>query len=193
MSPLTKVQNEQLRAQTQQKILTAALHLFADTGYGNTTIRMIAKEAGVALGLLYNYFSGKEGVLREIFKSGVSDIQESFQPMLLVSDPYERIEGLIRGSIRQVKNNLEFWRLFYSLRLQPAVVQELAQEIVELNDYLSSALQYHFSMLGAADPAAEARIFVSLIDGVGNHYAIQPDSYPINEVIEALVTKYARA
>ena len=54
--PRNQAQNEALREQSRRKILYSAGTLFARHGYEATSVRMIAREAGVAQGLLYNYF-----------------------------------------------------------------------------------------------------------------------------------------
>ena len=46
--------------ETKQKILEAALSMFRDRGFEESTIREIAKQAGVATGLAYYYFPKKE-------------------------------------------------------------------------------------------------------------------------------------
>ncbi|BDP44648.1 TetR family transcriptional regulator (plasmid) [Deinococcus aetherius] len=45
------------------KILDAALHVFAERGYGATTTTAIAEQAGVSVGSLYQFFPNKEAVL----------------------------------------------------------------------------------------------------------------------------------
>ena len=45
---------------TRERILEAALALFADRGYDATTMRDVAREAGTSLGLAYRYFASKE-------------------------------------------------------------------------------------------------------------------------------------
>jgi AcrR family transcriptional regulator len=45
---------------TRERILGAALGLFADKGYEATTMRDVAREAGTSLGLAYRYFASKE-------------------------------------------------------------------------------------------------------------------------------------
>lgn len=52
---------------TKERIYTAALKLFAEKGYGETTLREIAKESGVSLGLAYRYFASKEELLLELY------------------------------------------------------------------------------------------------------------------------------
>ena len=53
MSPRTTDQLQQLRENKKQQILQAALKVFAGYGYTGATINMIAKEAGMAKGLMY--------------------------------------------------------------------------------------------------------------------------------------------
>lgn len=48
------------RAQTRQSIVEAAEQLFLANGYNGTSMRQIARHAGVALGGIYNYFGSKE-------------------------------------------------------------------------------------------------------------------------------------
>ncbi len=190
MSPKTAAQNEIIRRQTRQKILDTALNLFACHGYSSTTIRMIAAESGIAIGLLYNYFSGKEGLLRAIFMTGVADIQASFVPIKTDQDPYTRLKGLIGSSLDLIRAHKDFWKLFYSIRLQPAVMEMLSTEVSALSQQLNNSFSRHFQLLNADHPEAEARIFIAIIDGIGNHYVLDPQNYPLDEVKQAIIHKY---
>ena len=46
--------------QTRARIRAAAIASFIERGYPDTTIRLIAREAGVSVGNAYYYFDGKE-------------------------------------------------------------------------------------------------------------------------------------
>lgn len=48
---------------TREKILDTAVGLFRERGFDETTMREVAREAGVALGLTYHYFPSKEAVV----------------------------------------------------------------------------------------------------------------------------------
>jgi TetR/AcrR family transcriptional regulator, fatty acid metabolism regulator protein len=50
------------------QILAAAVRVFAGRGYDATRVGDIAKEAGVAYGLVYHYFGSKEAVLEAVFR-----------------------------------------------------------------------------------------------------------------------------
>lgn len=60
--PRTNEQNEQIRAERINIILTSAMYLFATKGYDSTTLDEIAKDAGCSHGLLYHYFKDKNGL-----------------------------------------------------------------------------------------------------------------------------------
>lgn len=68
--------------QTRQRILDTAKSLFRDHGYAGTTLRSIATEADVALGLTYRYFPQKEhlalalyGELADALDTGTSKLE----------------------------------------------------------------------------------------------------------------------
>lgn len=52
----------------KRQILDAALVLFARHGYGGTTTKEIAREAGITEGLIFHYFAGKADLLVEVAK-----------------------------------------------------------------------------------------------------------------------------
>jgi TetR/AcrR family fatty acid metabolism transcriptional regulator len=51
----------------EQRILDAAVTVFAQDGYHRSKISVIAEEAGVAIGSVYVYFKNKEAILQRIF------------------------------------------------------------------------------------------------------------------------------
>ncbi len=53
--------------QTRRTIVDAALRLFGSVGYGRTTMRAIASEAGVSLGNAYYYFGSKEHLVQAFY------------------------------------------------------------------------------------------------------------------------------
>lgn len=82
---------------TSTRIVMAALRLFADKGYGSTSVADILKEAGANSGSLYHAFPTKQHVLLavlDMYRQGIG-------PMLLapawegVGDPVERVFALL--------------------------------------------------------------------------------------------------
>ena len=52
----------------RKAILDAAVRVFARQGYDASPVGDVAKEAGVAYGLVYHYFGSKEAVLEAVFR-----------------------------------------------------------------------------------------------------------------------------
>jgi AcrR family transcriptional regulator len=50
-------------AETRERLYATAMELFGKRGYEATTLREIAKEANVSVGLLYRYFPSKQAVI----------------------------------------------------------------------------------------------------------------------------------
>ena len=189
MSPRTAEQNEQIRAATRQRILDAALVLFAKHGYQDASVRMIAEEAGVAQGLLYSHFEGKQALLHAIFEESVGDVRESFA-LADAAPPGERLERLIRGSFEVLQRNLPFWRLSYGVRMQPAVLAGLGPALHEWTATIRRTLQGYLRDAGVPNPEIEAAVLFALIDGISQHYVLDPQRYPLDAVTELVVSRF---
>ena len=192
MSPRTADQNEKLRAASRARILEAALRLFAEHGYERTSVKMIARAAGVSQGLLYNYFAGKDALLAAIFEGSMDDVQASFAAADAEPDPRRRIGGLVRGSVEIVRRNLPFWRLSYALRMQAGVMEGLGTRIPEWTAAIVATLERYLREAGVDDAALEAAVLFATIDGVSQHYALDPERYPLDAVAERIISRYDR-
>src|SRR5205809_4030097 len=61
---------------TRGRILDAALRLFAEKGYQQTTMREIARESGASLGLAYRYFERKEDLVLAFYDQCAVQLEE---------------------------------------------------------------------------------------------------------------------
>ena len=64
--------------QTRKLILETALKLFSQKGYNNTSTKEIAEKAGIAEGTIFNYFSTKQELLKEVASTGINMFAESY-------------------------------------------------------------------------------------------------------------------
>ena len=192
MSPRTADQNEQIRAQSRRRLIDQALALFAEHGYEGTSVRMIAEAAGTSPGLLYNYFENKQALLHAIFEESMADMQASFA-LADAAPPGERLERLVRGSFEILRRNMPFWRLSYGVRMQPAVLAGLGPELHEWTALIRRTLQGYLREAGVARPDVEAAALFALIDGISQHYVLDPDRYPLDAVIDLVVARYCVA
>lgn len=82
---------------TAERLTFAAMKLFAEKGYGSTSVQDILREAGANAGSLYHAFPTKQDLLLEVLRM----YRDGIRPMLLepawagVDDPIERIFALL--------------------------------------------------------------------------------------------------
>jgi AcrR family transcriptional regulator len=69
---------EQTKVQNREMILEAAKGVFADLGYGATTVRDIIRATPLASGTFYNYFKSKE----EIYQAIRDEVALAIRPQL---------------------------------------------------------------------------------------------------------------
>jgi AcrR family transcriptional regulator len=55
-------------AAARERLYNTAIRMISDRGYEATTLRDIAKEAGVSVGLLYRYFPSKQAVIVALYE-----------------------------------------------------------------------------------------------------------------------------
>jgi TetR/AcrR family transcriptional regulator, fatty acid metabolism regulator protein len=80
----------------RERILRAAVNVFAQNGYFNAKVTEIAKAAGVADGTIYLYFDGKEDLLITIFREYTRNYLAQLEKKLAgISRPEERIRVAI--------------------------------------------------------------------------------------------------
>jgi len=81
----------------RERILRAAVDVFAQNGYFNAKVAEIAKAAGVADGTIYLYFDGKEDLLVTIFREHARSYLLSLdRELATISRPEDRIRIAIR-------------------------------------------------------------------------------------------------
>lgn len=189
--PRTQTQLQVVREHRRVAIVRAALTVFARHGYQGSSIRQIAQEANIAQGLLYNYFPSKEALLLAVMEQGMADVLLSFAEADAGATPRERLERLVQSSFALIRQHRDFWRLSYSVRMQPEVLDHMREPIDNWNTTILATLERYLAALGIAEPRIEAALLFAQIDGVAQHYTIDPEHYPLDEVIEALVRRFA--
>ena len=85
---------------THEQIVEIAKRVFLRNGYSKTSMRDIAKEAGIGVSNIYNYFKSKDELFRHIVKPLIVDLERMMHEHHNVNDQdqfvrYARGEGSI--------------------------------------------------------------------------------------------------
>jgi len=90
-------------AHKRDRILRAAVEVFARTGYFNSKVSEVARAAGVADGTIYLYFQGKEDLLITIFREHTRLFLAAVHDELRGTDePIEKIRRIVRFHLRSL-------------------------------------------------------------------------------------------
>jgi AcrR family transcriptional regulator len=182
MAPKTKEQFTEIRSEKRKLIRETALKLFALDGYYQTSISNIAKTAGISKGLVYNYYTSKEELLRDILNSAIDEIMQHFDTDNDGVLQKHEMRFFLEKAFEIVEQKPGFWRLYYALAAQQSVTDMLNSMY---HDYVAkyfSMIENYFEREGSKNPKIDALVLQSLMDGVSLNYINAPEFYPIKEL-----------
>ncbi len=171
--------------------MDTALELFANQGYYPTSISIIAKKAGISKGLLYNYFKSKEDLIKEIINQGIDELFETFDPDrdgVLTEDEFDY---LVHENFRLIKNNIQHWKLFFAISMQPPVFKVVKERIGEFMPKYINIMAKYYNKRGVSNPVTEALFFGAVMDGVSLNYVADPDKFPLEEITQKIIDVFS--
>jgi AcrR family transcriptional regulator len=190
--PHSKQRFEEIRKNKRTLILGAALEVFAKEGYHASTVGAIAKKAGISQGLMYNYFKSKEDLVNELVIGMVETLMCEFTPI----NPKEKVTrdhvvNFINVGIDLVLKDPAFWKMYFSVFLQPDVFAMVIDRMMALSNRYMKAMAKYFKEKGEKDPLLMMRYFSAIMDGVQMHIMLDPKNFPAEKVKKLLIQQFA--
>lgn len=110
------------KEKTKRAILAAALKLFAEKGFYNTSTRAISRKAGIAEGTLFNYFETKEDLALYFFEREMDDAIGWYEgnPRLKRAALPEKLFAIIHHSLERLEPYEDFIGAVYLRALAPS-------------------------------------------------------------------------
>ncbi len=194
MSPKTKQQINKIRQEKRALILETALEIFATYGYHGASISMISQHAGIAKGLLYNYFESKEELLKAVVSDRFKDFLDIYSPLLDKDFTEEMLtpelfRKLFKNAFKVMKENMHFWRLYFALALQPGVLEIIMKDYEGLMFTHLELLEKYYKRQGSKKPRADALHTYILMDGITMNYIQPHNEFSINEMEKVLMKR----
>ncbi|WP_175959311.1 TetR/AcrR family transcriptional regulator [Burkholderia pyrrocinia] len=185
-----RLSREESRLQTRGHLLAAAKRLFVDRGFGATSLRDIAAEAGYTQGAFYSNFASKEELfvelMRERSKTQVADIARA------LSDPSatgDEILNALEVWSRTVDAEPEWSVLGVEFKLQgrrnPAFAAASQALLDGHRDGLAYCIEQIFARMKKVPPESPAVLavsFMGLSQGLSLQQSILSD-VPIGHMI----------
>ena len=149
------------------RILDTATYVFAEKGFVGANINIIAKEAGVSIGAMYNYFDTKE----DLFLTVIDHLHDFLEQGLVsaVSEEmgfFDAIETMIRGAVAAAVSHRDKTILYLNTTTEPidGLAERLSRKMegVTIGFYRSLAEQAVGS--GELPPDTDTTMLSFLID-----------------------------
>ncbi len=202
---------------TRQKLLRAAVHVFARKGYEGATVREICSRAKANVAAVNYHFGDKASlyaaVLEDIFSKAYQDMPQEDMALILddAADPEARLRAYVRSFFCWVfgaedkstdpeehKQCADMGAVYIGEMARPTAALDRIVErwIVPEINALRSILAAIFARMGIPEPPeAMARACCGSVVGQILHYAhsrpiivrVSPDQPPIHEMMDALV------
>ena len=104
---------ERATAERKEKILEVGIKEFASKGYEKANINIIAKKAGISIGLMYKYFSTKEDLFITCIQRGMSILDDAVDEILQSDDKLIiKAEKLIRTTCQLSQRDANYVKLY---------------------------------------------------------------------------------
>jgi AcrR family transcriptional regulator len=188
--PRSATVNQEMRERSRERILAAALDIFAAKGYEASSISDITDAAGVSRGLVAYYFGSKEQLAAELLDRWLDGIAAI---LTIQGTPDERLAGIIDGALMAAATALPIQRLAISLMMQPTTHDVFARVESAKSARLSlveDAIRAIFAARGAADPAVEEMLLRATLEGVTVKLAIYRETFPLEDIRRRLYAGY---
>lgn len=163
---------------SRQRLLLAALRLFAEQGYAKTSTRELAEAAGVNIAAISYYFGDKAGLYRAAFMEPQGAPADAIARFAAVTLPLERaLAGFYAGFLEPMRHGdlaRQCLKLHVREMVEPTGLwdEEVQQVIRPMHDALVALLQRH---LGLAAPDEDLQRLAICVSSLGVHQHVGCD------------------
>jgi len=186
MTPRTKQQYEEIRADRKNLIMETALEVFAEDGYERSSVARIASRAGISKGLLYNYFDSKEDLLISILTHGIEQIHGILTNIEAELDTPEALRLFIRGGMELIRREPEFFKLYFTILFQKEVSEKIRSRYQEMAGPLFEDIAHYYKAKGDPKPFEKAFLLGAMLDGLAMHYLMAPENVDL-DILEGII------
>ena len=156
-----------MAGERKQEIIQAAIEIIANEGYGNLSMRALARASGMKLGALQYHFRTWEDLLRALVSYIEKEILEKFEARKLHdgSASVGEIAAFMLEDTAGTPDEIlgdRLWPQLWAMEQVEPLVSELLEEVyANYLEFLERAME----VAGVEAPRAEALCLMSLLEG----------------------------
>lgn len=133
---------------TRKQILDTSLRLFSEKGFARTSVRDIAKGAGITDAAIYYHFASKRELFEALFEErGITNALADLEQASITQPPLEVLTAIAVAALGIMQRNKDFVKVLYS--------EAMSEDPVATEDYRMVTERWR---------RAEARILREFID-----------------------------
>jgi len=159
----------------RETIFDHALQLFGEKGFDGASMRELARRAGTTPSNVYNYFSSKEELLREVFATGTGQIRASLEAGGKAGD----LTAYLAAVLRTIDEDPALWRMIHQLRMNEDVRNILDPDFASvLRDALGGLEAY----------TSEPWLLLAIVDGIAASRLLGVPQPSVEEITDTVTT-----
>ncbi len=116
--PRGRPKDEQLTARRREEILDTAACVFAERGYANTDVQVVADQLQVGKGTIYRYFPTKRDLFLAAVDRGMRRLREQVDTCTELPAPLEQVMAAIKAYLQFFAAHPEYVELFIQERAE---------------------------------------------------------------------------
>lgn len=101
------------KEQMRERILEAALALFAEKGIEQTSMRAIAERIEYSPATIYLYYKDRNEIVHDLHLEGFMRMNKDMAVLQHVKDPMERLAAMGRVYVQFAMENVDFYELMF--------------------------------------------------------------------------------
>lgn len=153
---------------TRRQILDASLRLFSEHGFARTTVRDIARNAGITDAAIYYHFASKQDLLEALFEEkGIVPALQELEQAAAEDTPRDGLLRMAREAMSLLESSRDFVHLVFmeALGSESGAVAEYRSLMERWERGLSQLLRVHMQkgQLRQVDADIVARQLVTLV------------------------------
>ena len=181
-----------------QRILEAAVKVFAERGFHQSTISQIAREAGVADGTIYLYFKNKDDILVQFFQYKTKQVFSGFREEVKKADTaVDKLRNLVHRHLTEFQRDRDMAIVYQSFAhhkndLVEGNIREMSKMYLDIVSEILELGQQEESMRKDMYVGLVKRFILGAVESAINNWLRSRKGYDLASMADPLVDLFIR-
>lgn len=194
MASVSRVsQAQRKRNGKYEAILRAAIKVFASSGFFNSKVADVAREAGVADGTVYLYFKNKDDILVSIFNYYMEEaLAAGKESLARTDDPIEKLRLIVHAHLDRLGRDRNLAIVFQvEFRSSTKFMEQFsATKVTEYLELIRGVLeegQHQGAFRIALNTKVAAKVLFGALDEMATNWVLSHKRYSLSSTAEPLL------